>query len=334
MIIQTVKSSRNISVIFFILAFALIILRISGSFIIIDNPKNTFPLIAELFFSFIRYFNVPEWALLLITSLLVGFQALQWNKIITNHEVLYKPSYLPALIYITCMSLFKEFLALIPVILCNGLIVLIIKKIFQLYNTDKFIKINFEIGLLCAISALIYLPSLVVFVLYLVSIHLLKTTTINEWMAGICGFILPYFFILFYYYWINSTEEFVINCFPFIFQYPLIALKLNFISILPSFIACFILTLSFIKLVNNFMKNNIMVRKFQQVLILFIVLSLFSFMLQPQSNFGHFAIMIIPASVFIAYYFLANKNVWITEIIYLFLVSSILFSQLMEVYWV
>lgn len=50
----------------------------------------------------------------LLAGLLVFIQAILFNRVVNNHNLLTKPGYLPALLYVTSASLFMPFLILSP----------------------------------------------------------------------------------------------------------------------------------------------------------------------------------------------------------------------------
>jgi hypothetical protein len=64
-------------------------------------------------------------------------QAILFNRIINNHGLLAKPSYLPALLYITASSLFLQFLILSPPLICNFLLIWIMDKFSENWQDTK-----------------------------------------------------------------------------------------------------------------------------------------------------------------------------------------------------
>lgn len=323
MVIKIIKS-RNILSIYITLIALCLILRapeiLHAQKIINDNS----PILGELLYELIAFLSFSSWLTPLITTVLVLLQALQLNKLVIKHEALFNPSFLPALLYITCMSLLADFLQFTSVIVANSLLLVILDKLFELYKIEKPLKTIFDVGLCSAISALLYFPSIFTFPLCLISLNLLRTNSLREWIVCISGFALPYMFMLFYFFWTDQISLFYPNCLPVFFNENTNFISWNIKNAVPCITAIVLVVLAFIMLQPNFNKNTVQVRKYQQVLMLLLLLSGCSFLLQPQLMVTHFIIMVIPTSVFIAYYFLANKNFWITETLYILLVCTIL----------
>ena len=99
-----------------------------------------------------------KWISGLLVFILISFQAIYFNRIISKFEVLYKPSNLPALIYIVLACLLPPFIGLHPFILINTLLLWILQKIFRLYKNDNTLGLCFDIGFLISILSMFYYP--------------------------------------------------------------------------------------------------------------------------------------------------------------------------------
>jgi hypothetical protein len=97
----------------------------------------------------------------LAAGLLVFVQAIIFNIVVNNHGLLPKPSYLPALLYITSASLFMPFLVLSPTLICNLLLIWMMDKLLKIGKSPNVIMIMFDIGMIIAAGTLIYFPFIV-----------------------------------------------------------------------------------------------------------------------------------------------------------------------------
>src|SRR5262245_25630227 len=68
-----------------------------------------------------------------LALLLVIFEAFYLNYLINKYEVLYKPSFLPALVYILLMSCARDMMWLHPPVLLNLLLLLFLDRAFALF---------------------------------------------------------------------------------------------------------------------------------------------------------------------------------------------------------
>jgi hypothetical protein len=95
---------------------------------------------------------------ILIALFLMLIQAFIFNKVINDYNLLGKPSFLPALMYVTTCSLFQPFLVLNPALICNFLIIWMIEKFLSIYRRDDVRSVMFDLGMIVAFGTLIYFP--------------------------------------------------------------------------------------------------------------------------------------------------------------------------------
>jgi hypothetical protein len=85
---------------------------------------------------------------IVIASALIFLQALLFNRIVNNHGLLAKPSYLPALLYITGSSLFLQFLILSPPLICNFLLIWMMDKFMKISKASNAMMNMFDVGMI------------------------------------------------------------------------------------------------------------------------------------------------------------------------------------------
>src|SRR5687768_7979346 len=71
---------------------------------------------------------VSPFSNVLITLAITLLQAFIFNKIINDYNLLGKPTFLPALLYVTATSLFTPFILLSPTLVCNFIVLWMIEK--------------------------------------------------------------------------------------------------------------------------------------------------------------------------------------------------------------
>ncbi len=262
----------------------------------------------------------------LLTGLIVVIQALFLNQIVSKYTLFFKSSYLPALMYIIIMNSLAVFMVLTPQLFCNFLLLAILDKIFSLYKTNKAISITFDLGMLFATCSLLYLPYIFLTPIIWLGLVYFRPFSWREWFLGFLGLIVPYFFLFVYFFWNSDMSGFYT-----LFQ------PLNRISGLNMYIenndlyAIIPMLLAFIfstnKLRANFFKNIIIVRKTYQLLFVLILLSILSFYIPGYAHPAHFAMLTIPMAIYMSYYFLIAKRVWIYEgLAYCILITMLVFQ--------
>ena len=272
--------------------------------------------------------NMPVFLQMLMSVALVSIGAIYLNHVSVKHEIIYRHSYLPALLYIVLMSFHRDVIQFHPLLVSNLLIIMALDKTFSLFKNDNPVSYVFDSSFLMAIAALIYFPAFILFFLLLYAIYSLRSFSFREFLIAVIGFGLPFFFIAVYGYWTNSLGSATQNFFA---RFSIHKINeglaaTNQLLAFSIFLALLIL-LSLIRLRSNFYRNAIKARSTQEILFLFFLFTAAGFLFLPKISFYHFTQLAIPFSVFLAYYFIsAKKRLWMYEvalwILFGFIVSS------------
>ncbi|TCC94136.1 beta-carotene 15,15'-monooxygenase [Pedobacter frigiditerrae] len=255
-------------------------------------------------------------------TIIVFIQAILFNRIINNHGLLAKPSYLPALLYITGSSLFLQFLILSPPLICNFLLIWIMDKFLKISKTPNAMMTMFDIGMIIAFGTIIYFPFIVLLIMLWLSLLLYRSFNWREWIAGFIGFLTIFFFIAVFYYWNDNITQFykiwrpLTNLFPSNLQ-----IKYNdYLVLVPVSV---IMVLASLQLRENFFRSFISTRKAFQMLFFMFVVAIISFYTKPDFRLYHFILSVPPGAVLLAYYFSNAKKRWFYESLFVVLVLAI-----------
>jgi len=271
----------------------------------------------------------PPWVGVLFGILLTTSQVFHLNYIVQKHEVLYKNSYLPALFYLILMAIIPQFLTFHPVLIANTFLIFILDKLFRIYKNPAALSLAFDTCFLISIATLFYLPAISFFLLFAISILILKTFSWRDGIVGLIGLALPLFFTFIYYFWIDGLDEladkfFLKNIRQLWGTGGLVLQGYRITLALVSFI--FILTL--IRIRQNFYKNVTRIRNFQQVIFILLTVTLISLLFTAGSvAIYRFSILVIPLATMISYYFLAAKKQWWTEVLFWLLLGTLIFNH-------
>ena len=255
-------------------------------------------------------------------SLIVYLQALIFNRIINNHGLLSKPGYLPALLYITGTSLFLPFLVLSPVLMCNFLLILVMDKLLKIGKAPHAIMLMFDIGMIIAIGTLIYFPFVVMMLLIWLCLLLYRSFNWREWLSGLVGFAMVFFFLAVYYYWQDQIGMFYRIWLPLTNKFPAI-FKINYDDYLVLVPVLIMMVLAMIQLRKNFFRSFISTRKAFQMLFFMFLLAVISCYVKPGFRLNHFLMCVPPGAVLLAYYFSNATKRWFYESLFLILVITI-----------
>jgi hypothetical protein len=270
---------------------------------------------------------LPAWAGPLLGVLLVNLQGIHLNLVLNKHEVLYKQSWLPALLYVVLASLLPAFLWLHPLLFVNTILIFALDKIFSLYKSPGPLSLAFDGAFLLSLASLFYLPAVVLGLFYFLCLLILRPFSWREWTVGILGWLLP-FFLAFTWYFLNDQlllfyEQVFISgikreidlrqIFNIGYSFSLAVVGLLFI-------------LSLLRLQTNYFKNVTKARLIQQLLVLMIPICLLSVLVSRDEWLFRFSPLALPLSVYLAYYFLSSRKIWISEALFLLLAGSLLYN--------
>jgi hypothetical protein len=151
-----------------------------------------------------------------LASMIVLGQALLINYLVNFYNLLGKPTFLPALLYVTLSALFTPFMVLSAPLICNFLTIWMLFKLFSIYKSDDAKSTTYDLGIIVAVGTLIYLPFIYLFLSIWIALIIFKPFNWREWVSGILGYITVFFFLAVFYYLNNRLG---VNHSSFYFSY-------------------------------------------------------------------------------------------------------------------
>ena len=288
-------------------------------------------------FTFTRLFNrllipvswqyqISPFSNIILAGILIFIQALLLNYLINHYNLLGKPTFLPALMFITVSGLFTPFLVLSPPLVCNFLLIWMLFKLFSFYKSHDAGSTAFDLGMIVAVGSLIYLPFIYLFLVIWIALVIFRPFNWREWVAGIIGYVTIFFFLAVYYYLNNSLEQFYSLWLPLAAKFP-DSIDINYYNYLVLIPVIVILVLCFFTIRQNFFRSYVQIRKsFQLLFVVFIIAGL-SFYINAPFQLNHFLLCAVPAAVFLSYYFLYATRKWFYELLFGLLLISIVYFQ-------
>lgn len=261
-----------------------------------------------------------------LAALLVFAQALILNYLVNHFNLLGKPTFLPALMYVTLSGLFTPFLVLSAPLLCNFLLIWMLFKLFSFYKSPDAKSASFDLGMIVAIGSLVYLPFIYFFITIWIALIIFRPFNWREVAVAIVGYITVFFFLAVFYYLNNRLYQFTDLLLPLGTRFPssININDRNYLMLVPVVV---ILVLGALQLQQNFFKSYVQIRKSFQLLFFVFLIGLLSFYIKAAFLLNHFLLCAVPASVLFAYYFLYAKRRWFYELLFGLLLISIVYFQ-------
>jgi len=263
---------------------------------------------------------------IIITVAITIIQGMLLNFIINKYNLLGKPNYLTALMYVTLASMLTPFLTLSPTLICNFLLIWMIDKFLFIYRQTEIKAIMFDLGLIVAVGTLFYFPFIATFLLLWICLIIFRPFNWREWISGILGFVTIYFVLFIIYLWLDQLEQFETIWLPLTRSFPS-SLGIDLHDYLVLIAPLFILILFIISIRQNFFKSVVHIRKSFQLFFFMLILGMASFYLNTRLEEYHFLLCIPPLAVYTAYYFTHARTRWLYEGTFAFLLLAILYFQ-------
>jgi len=276
------------------------------------------------------HLDFPSVINVFLAAVLVFVQALLVNRLTNQFGLLGKPSFLPALMYVTLSGLFTPFLVLSPPLVCNFLLIWMLYRLFNLYKGDDCKSITYDLGMIVALGSLIYFPFIYLFLSIWAALLLFRPFYWREWVIGIMGYATVFFFLAVIYYMRNKLPEFTDIWTPLASKFPT-HVSLNNYTYLLLIPILVILVFGLVRIQQVFFRGYVQIRKsFQLLFVIFLIAGL-SFYVKAQFSLPHFLLCVIPLSIFFAYYFMHATLRWFYESLFLILLAGIVYFQLYPV---
>lgn len=262
----------------------------------------------------------------IFTTFLYFAAGLWLNKIVNDFSLIFKNTHLPSLLFIIITGIFPTFFTLDAAIIVIFLQLWIFIRLFNLYKNNQATTLSFDLGIIVSLASLIYFPSIAWIILVWLALLIFRPFVWREWTSSIIGAVTPYLFVAFYYFWFDRWDDFLVIWQPLknYWQINIFPRNSDYLPLIPMLL---ILIVAFNKLRENFYKNVVQVRKAQQLLIFSIIITACSFYIKPSFSINHFILLAAPIAVFLSYYFLVAKKIWVSEGLILLMILSAIYFQ-------
>ena len=311
--------SNNASALLFLPLIAIVIWVFGFLNPVVLPVKHAMPLY-ELFAGI--FINIP-WLSTTIGLLLLIGQAFLLNFIVNENEVLEKQNYLPALFYIIFMSNNDAMLTLHPLLFANLFVLFALHRLLSSYRKDKAFSESFDAGFLISIATLFYFPFVVFLPILGVALILMRPFNWREWIISFFGAVIPYLFIITFYFWYNRLDYLFYDkmFYQFIKATPVTDLPKTFYFMLG--MGWLVIFFSIVKIIMGVGIGSQRTKKSIILLVWFLFFSALSILLAPEISTKYFSSLAIPSAVFCANYFTHIKKGWWAEFLFLLLITSL-----------
>lgn len=289
--------------------------------------SNVNPL--SVFYNFYSFIKNYYWLEITLSLILILIQAFSLNQIIKDKDISPQNSYIPVFLYVLFVSSFGDLLVLNPVLIANTVILVSLNKIFNFYENENILTV-FNVATFISIASIFYFPFALMLFLILISIGVYRLLHWRIFVVSIMGFLLPYVFLFCYYFWFEQVELFVkyFIQFDITFTFEIISLQKEFLYV--SMFLLLLVIVSIFKILLEQQEKKIKIRKRYVILIWMFLLSIGSLFISKHSSYSKYIVFSIPVTVFFTNYLLLIKNKWISEFVFLCLISIFIYLKIVS----
>lgn len=304
-----------------------ILIRISTFFIPIPLSPNFYTPFADLVFDWLANHQAFLGQNQVIAVLIILLQAFLINYIANAHNILYKGSVLPGLFYVLINSIYIEQLQLTPQLLSNTFVILLFNRLCYLYESEQPLFLVFESGILLGLGILfdydliIYLPFILLSVLYMTSFNL------RFWVVAILGIIVPSYFLGVLFFLTDHLNDFI-NSFNYSLQktyFNPIGISLEqgiiWFFIIPVFV------ISAFQIQINFLRNKVKTRRIQLIILFMLLFGIVSVLAENQGFVYGLTFLGFSLSILLANYFVRSQRKWLKEFLFIGMLICIIYYQ-------
>lgn len=268
------------------------------------------------------FFDQHSFFFYLLAYLLIYFQAITINNLITSRHMMARPNYLPAMSYLLITSLFYEWNVLsAPLIACT-LLLWSFSLMTRFYNHKNEKGIIFNAGLLVGISSFVYLPSAGFILLIIFALIITRPPKVAEWIVAFLGLLIAWYFLFAWLFLSNRLYSFALPhltvAYPAIINNTWVYIRL--IGLLVLGLAGGILIQA------SAARQIVQVRKLWTLVLLYFIFGVFVTFINPGYHLEYWIIALLPLAAFIAAAFF-NIGKWMALIVHWIIAGAVIYVQ-------
>lgn len=231
----------------------------------------------------------------LLAFLIIFAEATLLNRIVNSLRLFPRSNYLTGLSYLLATSMITEWSTFSAPLLLNGLLIWIWYRLLGLYNNNNPKSAIFNVAIMVGILPLIYAPAIAYLILLVLALLIMRPFRITELLVALLGVLTPYYFFFVILY--LSSQWTLDKIVPdFTFYLPKIPSSLWITAGIVLLLVPFLTGGYYVQ--DNMNKMLIQARKSWSLLLLMLLVSLLIILINPNSNYVHWMVIVVPIAAF------------------------------------
>ena len=176
------------------------------SFIVCNVPADQSSPVAPLYNVIERLLGFSPYAKLAFAFLLMLVEALLFNAVLIENQIVGKVSTMGAFVFILLMNLTRTQVNFYPFAVAMLFILLVLRELYSVYTAQKPELGLLKTGIFVALATLCYFPSIILVLWVLIALPILKKGSLRLELIPITGILLVYFL---YFSWVFLFGDFL-----------------------------------------------------------------------------------------------------------------------------
>lgn len=323
MIINLFKTSQVSGIVFLVIFQLLIFLNaILHGVPIRYNTEDTilYEILIESWAHKLKWLNIS------LSFMLIFTQAMVYNYLTIQLNLLGKTTYLPAFFYLLVSCMLPSNILLNSGIIAASFIVPAVYLLMTATASKHPLRTVFNISLLFSLGSIFYLQALFYFPFLILSLGILGLLNGRSFLTCLAGFILPYSYIVTYHFVMDELPWYWRIQFENLVHLIPRHLTMHYTEWALYALLMIILGLALFKYLTTRFTLKVIQRKLYNVFTVFFLGSLIIPLFFEEVHKQQLVLLAIPVGVYLSFYFLSLKKQWVADVFtaLLFIVITIL----------
>ena len=273
------------------------------------------------FYSKEHNFFINKWTDGLLSVGLITIQAIWLNRIVNQHKLIERSSYITCLIFVFLNSVVFFANSFSQILVANLCIIGCFAQLLDLYNIKNKAALLFNASLLVGIASILYYPYIAYFIFVWATLIYISTPKWRDFVISLIGFLIPIIYLVAYYFVFKDLDQIDWHTnLNGMVELPSIPVSLK---ILVVFIAVIIIVSAYV-LLQIMSKSVVRVKKMLSVVLLMCLFSASVYIINEQNFFYSVISISIPLAIIIAAFFERLRKGWLAELIFSLLLCNLL----------
>ncbi|MCE2787011.1 MAG: DUF6427 family protein [Sphingobacteriales bacterium] len=276
-------------------------------------------------FNFIENLGNPTFWAITGNIFLVSTQAILINYISSRHNILYKETYMPGLMFVLLSSIFPEQSELTPQLVSNFFIMVLLLRLCYLYESANPLLLMLDSGFYLGVGLLFNYDLIIFLPFILISVIIFTSFNLRYLIVSVLGIALPIYLTVGVFYLTDHLNE-LMGYVKQSFEKDILRAAIKRFDYLVPFAIIFpVSVVSGFNLQQNFFRNKVKTRRIIQTLALMLLFGVAGLFVENNNFVYALYYLNVPLAIIFGYFFISDKRFLLKEGLFLLLILFVFY---------